>query len=437
MPSYAATAATVTERERMPTESPTIPAAHTTLRAAEAFRQGVGEPNSFRQFINEAKRAARLDLSGRLSISVIGIDGPGHIRDVTEKLHGLGCNVEAASGVVLAGQLALTVVVSGNERMTVESVRRALVPLQQSRHLRIAVMPGGTGFADETRLRGTLWKLQAQFRDRRGALHEIAALLAEYSCQIVSLTTRVVSSESDGETSVFRLDFVAPDMANPGELVHRIRASMQGWGATPDDWALRPGDIPLPALLREPDANELRGALGLTVVDGESTALVEHLTRRLAEHGFNLVASTMGVLEGRTLMILMLQPPEGSGAKELTAVVDTLRELSPMQSAICELDTATSPHPRSGVHHHFYGLTAEHPGVIAALTKVLAAYGANVVALSARVIGHTAACVVHVDCFVPSDRADALGEALAAFANEIDWDDWDWCIGPPDTDHDY
>jgi glycine cleavage system transcriptional repressor len=150
--------------------------------------------------------------------------------------------------------------------------------------------------------------------------------------------------------------------------------------------------------------------LAITVIGPDRTGIVADVAEALAGVGANLTDSTMTRLRGHFTMTLVCtgpSAPEVSKALEpLTDVVTSVRQVSPEAGS----EDVGEPYVVS-VHG------ADRLGIVAAVTRVLAAEGGNITDLSTRLSGTLYVLVAELD--LPPGNADELAEQLAVAASEL------------------
>jgi len=150
--------------------------------------------------------------------------------------------------------------------------------------------------------------------------------------------------------------------------------------------------------------------LAITVIGTDRTGIVADVAEALAGVGANLTDSTMTRLRGHFTMTLVCTGPtaaEVSKALEpLTDVVTSVRQVSP------EADSAEVGEPWVVSVHG-----ADRLGIVAAVTRVVAAEGGNITDLSTRLSGTLYVLIAEVD--LPPGAGDELAEQLAVAASEL------------------
>lgn len=150
--------------------------------------------------------------------------------------------------------------------------------------------------------------------------------------------------------------------------------------------------------------------LAITVIGPDRTGIVADVAEALAEVGANLTDSTMTRLRGHFAMTLICTGPtadEAEAALEpLAGVVTTVRKVEP------EADAADGGEPYVVSVHG-----ADRLGIVAAVTRVVAAAGGNITDLTTRLAGQLYVLIAEVD--LPVGAAEELAEQLAVAAVEL------------------
>jgi glycine cleavage system transcriptional repressor len=150
--------------------------------------------------------------------------------------------------------------------------------------------------------------------------------------------------------------------------------------------------------------------LAITVIGPDRTGIVADVSEALAGVGANLSDSTMTRLRGHFAMTLICTGPTVEDVEKalvpLKDVLTTVRAVAPEVDA----DAAGEPYLVS-VHG------ADRLGIVAAVTRVVAAAGGNITDLTTRLTGPLYVLIAEVD--VPPGRADDLAATLAVAAQEL------------------
>ena len=150
--------------------------------------------------------------------------------------------------------------------------------------------------------------------------------------------------------------------------------------------------------------------LAITVIGPDRTGIVADVAEALAGVGANLTDSTMTRLRGHFAMTLICTGPTADEAeaalKPLAGVSTEVRGVEP------EADTASAGEPYLVSVHG-----ADRLGIVAAVTRVVAAAGGNITDLTTRLTGTLYLLIAEVD--LPSGVAEELAERLAVAAAEL------------------
>jgi glycine cleavage system transcriptional repressor len=142
-------------------------------------------------------------------------------------------------------------------------------------------------------------------------------------------------------------------------------------------------------------------ALGL-----DRPGIIAGVAERLAAHGANVTDSRMAILRGHFSMTLIV---EGAEREPLAA---DLGALGLEAWSVTEVAEAAS-HPRSVPTAVVSVHGADHPGILAAVTRVLAADGVNVCDLQTRLVDRLYVMVVDVAVPPGLEGLDARLQAVA------------------------
>jgi glycine cleavage system transcriptional repressor len=150
----------------------------------------------------------------------------------------------------------------------------------------------------------------------------------------------------------------------------------------------------------------------VTVIGADRPGIVAAVTAALAEVGGNLTDSDMSILRGHFAMTLVVD-----AAVDVAAVRAALTPVGARLGVVCSA-AEVSP------------VEASVPGIVAAVTEVLARHGANITDLTTRLTGELYVLVCDVD--VPASvNAAGLDEELRAVASRVGVDA---ALRPVDTD---
>jgi glycine cleavage system transcriptional repressor len=150
--------------------------------------------------------------------------------------------------------------------------------------------------------------------------------------------------------------------------------------------------------------------LAITVIGPDRPGIVAEVAEALAGVGANLSDSTMTRLRGHFAMTLICTGPEAGGVEKalepLGGVLATVRAVQP------ESDSAGEGEPYLVSVHG-----ADRLGIVAAVTRVVAAAGGNITDLTTRLTGPLYVLVAEVT--LPPGVADELAVQLAVAADEL------------------
>ena len=150
--------------------------------------------------------------------------------------------------------------------------------------------------------------------------------------------------------------------------------------------------------------------LAITVIGPDRTGIVADVSEALAGVGANLTDSTMTRLRGHFAMTLICTGPDAGDVEKALAplggLLATVRAVEPEADA----DAAGEPYLVS-VHG------ADRLGIVAAVTRVVAAAGGNITDLTTRLTGPLYVLIAEVD--VPPAAAEQLATRLAVAAQEL------------------
>ncbi|MEV0896717.1 ACT domain-containing protein [Actinoplanes sp. NPDC049802] len=155
--------------------------------------------------------------------------------------------------------------------------------------------------------------------------------------------------------------------------------------------------------------------LAITVIGPDRTGIVADVSEALAAVGANLTDSTMTRLRGHFAMTLICTGPTESEATRALEPVATGGLLATVRRVEPEADSAAAGEPYLVSVHG-----ADRLGIVAAVTRVVAAAGGNITDLTTRLTGPLYVLVAEVD--VPAGAGDELAERLAVAAAELDVD---------------
>ncbi|GAA2530135.1 glycine cleavage system protein R [Winogradskya humida] len=149
--------------------------------------------------------------------------------------------------------------------------------------------------------------------------------------------------------------------------------------------------------------------LAITVIGPDRTGIVADVTGALAGAGANLSDSTMTRLGGHFTMTLICTGAAaedvGKALEPLSGVITTVRAVEPSGSGDQGEPYLVSVHG------------ADRLGIVAAVTRVVAAAGGNITDLTTRLTGPLYVLVAEVD--LPPGASDDLSVRLEHAAQEL------------------
>jgi glycine cleavage system transcriptional repressor len=150
--------------------------------------------------------------------------------------------------------------------------------------------------------------------------------------------------------------------------------------------------------------------LAVSAVGIDRPGIIAAVAERLAAHGANVTDSRMAILRGHFAMTLIVE-----GA-ERDALARDLRALSVLETVEVTEVAEAAANPRSEPTHVVSVHGADHPGIVAAITRALADAGANVTDLQTRLSRDL--YVMVIDVAVP--EASGVEDRLQEVAREQD-----------------
>lgn len=125
------------------------------------------------------------------AVTVLGHDRPGIIAAATERLAGLGLNLEDSSMTLLRGHFAMTLVCAGTSTGPgTAAIEEALAPLTADGSLDVSVREVPTA-AEAPAPQTTGWVLTVHGADRPGIVSAVVGEVAAAGGNITDLTTRL------------------------------------------------------------------------------------------------------------------------------------------------------------------------------------------------------------------------------------------------------
>ena len=164
------------------------------------------------------------------AITVLGHDRPGIIAETTDRLAGLGLNLEDSTMTLLRGHFAMMLVCQGSAADV--EIEQALAPITADGSLTVTVREVPAEHVGASA--GTAWVLSVHGGDRPGIVSAVVGVIAEVGGNITDLTTRLAG---DLYLLVAEVDLPAgTDVASVEGELDRVAADL-GVGVT-----LRPAE---------------------------------------------------------------------------------------------------------------------------------------------------------------------------------------------------
>jgi glycine cleavage system transcriptional repressor len=152
--------------------------------------------------------------------------------------------------------------------------------------------------------------------------------------------------------------------------------------------------------------------LAVSVVGPDRPGIIADVTSALAGAGANLEDSTMTLLRGHFAMMLICSGPDAATVDQAVAplageLLIAVREVAP-----------DAPHAALGDPYLLSVHGADRPGIVSAVTRVVAATGGNITDLGTRLSGELYVLTAEVDLPKSVDVAE-LTSALEGTADDL------------------
>jgi glycine cleavage system transcriptional repressor len=152
--------------------------------------------------------------------------------------------------------------------------------------------------------------------------------------------------------------------------------------------------------------------LAVTVLGHDRPGIIAQATSALGEVGLNLEDSTMTLLRGHFAFMLICSGD--AGVDEVAAALAPLTDDGLLEVSVREVQ-AEPERAGNGTPHQLVVHGGDRPGIVSALTSVIAEAGGNVTDLSTRLSGELYVVIAEVD--MPDDAdIDAVASRLARVA---------------------
>jgi glycine cleavage system transcriptional repressor len=157
----------------------------------------------------------------------------------------------------------------------------------------------------------------------------------------------------------------------------------------------------------------------VTAIGRDRPGIVAAISRSLLELDGNLEDSQMSILRGHFAVMLIVRVPDGTAEEELAGSLGAVRDELDLEAVTFKaVDELAATGPRASHVITVYG--ADHPGIVAAVSSVLADNGANITDLETRLAGTAEAPLYVMQIEVALGDADTarLEEALRQTGEE-------------------
>ncbi|WP_370247300.1 glycine cleavage system protein R [Nocardioides sp.] len=155
------------------------------------------------------------------AITVLGHDRPGIIAEATQRLAGLGLNLEDSTMTLLRGHFAMMLICAGEASQG--EIEAALAPLTADGTLDVTVREVPAERADA--VAGSPWVLTVHGGDRAGIVSAVIAEVARVGGNVTDLTTRLA-----GELYLLIAELDLPTGADPAVVEAAIGAAARALG---------------------------------------------------------------------------------------------------------------------------------------------------------------------------------------------------------------
>jgi glycine cleavage system transcriptional repressor len=156
--------------------------------------------------------------------------------------------------------------------------------------------------------------------------------------------------------------------------------------------------------------------LAVTVIGHDRPGIIAETTAALARLGGNLEDSTMTILRGHFAMVLLVSADVRAGDVEAGLAVLTVD--GTLKVTVREVPQEPDVAPTGATAYLLSVHGADRPGIVSAVTAVVASGGGNITDLSTRLTGELYVLLAEVDLPASADAA-GLGARLARVANSL------------------
>ncbi len=157
-----------------------------------------------------------------------------------------------------------------------------------------------------------------------------------------------------------------------------------------------------------------KSVIAVTVLGDDRPGIVSEVTGALASIGGNLEDSTMTLLRGHFAMVVLVRT--AASTADVHAALAAVSASGQLTVDVRELaDSEPAPAPGEAWTLRVHG--ADRPGIVAGVTKVVAAYGANIVDLGTRLSGSLYVLLAEVELPAGADPEALTADLRAAAAD--------------------
>jgi glycine cleavage system transcriptional repressor len=147
----------------------------------------------------------------KLAISSIGKDKPGIVGAFTKVLYDYDCNIEDASMTILCNQFSMILIISGPEKLDLETLMTSLKQAGESFGLNtsINILPDDYDIKEQAGT-STPYMLCVSGSDRRGIAFKVTEVLAKYKVNITDFNSKLIGKDVK-PVYVMMLEIEVPD----------------------------------------------------------------------------------------------------------------------------------------------------------------------------------------------------------------------------------
>ncbi len=158
----------------------------------------------------------------------------------------------------------------------------------------------------------------------------------------------------------------------------------------------------------------------VSAIGRDRPGIVASVAGVLLEHGLNIADSQMTILGGHFAMTLLVSAPEAAEVEDLRASLERARRELGLEAATLN-EVADEPHEAAVPSHTVTVYGVDHPGIVHAVTTLLADRGVNITDLTTRLVGGDREPIyaMMMEVALPdASISEPLAEALAVVAGE-------------------